>query len=89
MRDFRGLLPICRNQVAPWLDSLTPDFVDRPSFRHMIELAERDRDGLAKLRPDFVHALPQDLDDLDADILAADALIEELRARLLKIESAT
>jgi hypothetical protein len=85
-RDFRGFLPICQNQVAPWFDSLPEGFSDATSFRHMIAMAEEDRAGLDALRESM--AVAGCGDDAAADIKAADELIADMRARLAMIARA-
>ncbi|MCZ8104007.1 MAG: hypothetical protein O9972_39700 [Burkholderiales bacterium] len=81
--DPLGYFPTVRNRVLPWLESLPAGFRDAPSFRHMIEFAEKDRDDAAKLESDWRKAgVWREIKD---GIAAADTVIAAMRARLAAI----
>lgn len=86
MSEPLSLLLIVRNQVKPWFERYGATLTDATSFRNMIDMAQRDRDGLAALVPSYRKAkLPDIVADAEEDIREADALIAAMRARLAAI----
>lgn len=81
--DALGYLPVCRNEVLPWFERHGATLDDAHSFRCMIELAERDRDGLAGLKPSWRKAGLWR--QMRGQIEAADVLIAAMSVRLSAI----
>jgi hypothetical protein len=80
------MLPIVNNLVRAWFAEHGDTLTDKASFRHMIELAERDVKEMEALMPEYRLHAPDVHQECVIELAMADHLIAAMRSRLAELE---
>jgi len=79
------MMPITQLEVGPWFKRHGQDLTDQHSFREMIGRVERERNVLQRHVALYALHAPDVVPECEAALAAAEALLMDMRNRLIEI----
>ncbi len=76
------MLPVVNNQVRPWFEQYGATLDDRTTFRHMIEMAEKDIASLEALMPEYREKASDVAAECESELTSARILVARMKHRL-------